>query len=313
MGAQPEVFALQPQGLVPAEPLLTPVLEPLGVLARLAEPLQLHHLQFPKPEDEVSSRDLIAKAAADLGNAEGNPLPRAVDHVLEVDEDPLRGLGPEVDHCALVVDRADEGLEHEVELTRLAERTPAVGTGGPLQLVRAPALMALAEAVNQRITEVGEMARRLPHRGIHQDRRLQSLHVVPEVDDLSPPGIADAPAQPHPQGSEVVHRVDAAVDLTALENKASTLAQRDQRLQRIGGGFRHFNLQRSRQGAPKGPGLNQWASFYWRRRSALPHLELSGSRHQHGPARTPHRPRLAIPTDPGRLIDGDHLTLSPQP
>ena len=37
-------------------------------------------------------------------------------HVLEVDEDALRGLGTQVDDARRVLDRAHEGLEHQVEL-----------------------------------------------------------------------------------------------------------------------------------------------------------------------------------------------------
>ena len=42
-------------------------------------------------------------------------------YVLEVDEDPLRGLGAQVDGRALLLDRPDRRLEHQVEVARLGQ------------------------------------------------------------------------------------------------------------------------------------------------------------------------------------------------
>ena len=61
----------------------------------MAEELDLHLLELARAEGEVPRRDFVAKTLADLGDAEGNPHPRAVADVLEVDEHALGGLGAE--------------------------------------------------------------------------------------------------------------------------------------------------------------------------------------------------------------------------
>src|SRR5690606_22288013 len=74
-----------------------PVLEPLLVRARLDEELHLHLLELAGPEDEVARRDLVAERLADLRDPERHALAGRRQDVLEVDEDPLRRLRPEVD------------------------------------------------------------------------------------------------------------------------------------------------------------------------------------------------------------------------
>src|SRR2546422_155497 len=80
-----------------------------------------------QPKDRVPRSDLVAKRLADLGDAEGRPHPGRAEHVGEVDEDALCRLGPEIDLGAGVLDRSDEGLEHQVELTGFGELTAIVG------------------------------------------------------------------------------------------------------------------------------------------------------------------------------------------
>ena len=50
-------------------------------------------LELSGPKDEVAGRDLVAKRLADLRDPERRLLARELQDVLEVDEDPLRGLG----------------------------------------------------------------------------------------------------------------------------------------------------------------------------------------------------------------------------
>src|SRR5690606_27664450 len=99
-----------------------PVLEPLLVRARLDEELHLRLLELAGPEDEVARRDLVAERLADLRDPERHALAGRRQDVLEVDEDPLRRLRPEVDGGRRLLDRAHERLEHEIEHPRLAER-----------------------------------------------------------------------------------------------------------------------------------------------------------------------------------------------
>ena len=88
----------------------------------MAEELDLHLLELPRAESEVSRRDLVAEALADLGDAKGNPHAAAIEHVLEVDEDALGGLGPQEGGVFFAAQRADDRLEHQIEFARLGER-----------------------------------------------------------------------------------------------------------------------------------------------------------------------------------------------
>ena len=63
------------------------------------EELDLHLLELARAEDEVAGRDLVAERLADLRDAERRLLARELQHVLEVDEDALRGLGAQEDRA----------------------------------------------------------------------------------------------------------------------------------------------------------------------------------------------------------------------
>ena len=65
----------------------------------MAEELDLHLLELARAEGVVARVDLVAKRLADLGDAERQLEPRAVEDVLEVDEDALGGFGAEVGDC----------------------------------------------------------------------------------------------------------------------------------------------------------------------------------------------------------------------
>jgi hypothetical protein len=61
----------------------------------MAEELDFHLLELARAEREVARRDLVAETLADLRDAERHADARAVDDVLEVDEDALRRFRPE--------------------------------------------------------------------------------------------------------------------------------------------------------------------------------------------------------------------------
>ena len=71
---QTELRRVYPQRLHPLEPLVSPVVKPCCIGTRLHEELHLHLLEFPRPEDEVARRDLVAKRFADLRYAEWDLL-----------------------------------------------------------------------------------------------------------------------------------------------------------------------------------------------------------------------------------------------
>src|SRR5262249_26106748 len=112
---------------VPALADLDPLAGPALGFPRRHDELHLHPLELPRPEDGLAGRDLVAERLADLGYAEGRLLARERHHVLEVDEDALRRLRPQVDLRALARDRSDVGLEHQVELARLRQLAAALG------------------------------------------------------------------------------------------------------------------------------------------------------------------------------------------
>ena len=220
--------------MVPLHAPGPPPLEPLLVGAGLHEELHLHLLELAGPEDEVPRRDLVAERLPDLGDPERDLLARRVEDVEVVDVDPLRGLRPEVHDRGLLLDRPHERLEHEVEQPGLGERPlgPADGAlrvglaGGALDLrvVGAEAVLALL-AVHQRIGEPGDVPRRLPHGGMHQDRRVEALDVVPGVHHGPPPAVLDVLLELHAERTVVPDRAETTVDLGGLEDESAPLAR----------------------------------------------------------------------------------------
>ena len=119
-------------------------------------------------------------------------------HVGEVEEDALRGLGPQVVQAGLVLDHAEVGLEHHVEGARLGPRAAgaAVGAGDDslmstvsgssmpllagvllLQVVLAEPLVA-GLALGQRVAERAEVAAGLPGARRQDDARVEADHVL---------------------------------------------------------------------------------------------------------------------------------------
>ena len=220
---------------VPALALFEPVLEPIGRVRGRHEELHLHLLELPRTEDEVAGRDLVAEGLADLRDPERRFLARELQDVLEVDEDALRRLGSQVDGRAGLLDGADRGLEHEVEVARLREvallRFPRMlrgfaPAGELLEVIRPEALLARA-AVDERVREAFEVARGLPHARVLDDRRVDRDDVVALLDHRPPPLRLDVVLQQHAVVPVVIGRADAAVDLRGGEHEAATLGQRD--------------------------------------------------------------------------------------
>ena len=93
---EPQVVRIQAEIAVPGQPGLDPALVPVLVGAWLDEELHLHLLELAGAEDEVPRRDLVPERLADLADAERDLPARGLLDVLEVDEDSLGGLGPQV-------------------------------------------------------------------------------------------------------------------------------------------------------------------------------------------------------------------------
>src|SRR5712691_5542714 len=96
--------------------LVDPVVVPLLGLVWWHEELHLHLLELAHAEQEVARCDLVAERLTDLRDAERRLAPRELRHVLEVDEDALRGLRSQIRARRRIFHRADLRLEHEVEL-----------------------------------------------------------------------------------------------------------------------------------------------------------------------------------------------------
>src|SRR5437899_4073770 len=96
----------EPVAQIPVEPFVDPVAVPLLGLGGRDEELHLHLLELAHAEEEVPGRDLVAERLARLRDPERRLAARELRDVLEVDEDPLRRLRPEVRLRAGLLDRA---------------------------------------------------------------------------------------------------------------------------------------------------------------------------------------------------------------
>src|SRR3954454_767770 len=251
--AQTELLRPDSEIGVPAQPLAHPVLMPVGGLGRRDEELHLHLLELERPEDEIARRDLVAKGLADLRDSEGRLLAGEAEDVLEVDEDALRGLGPEVRPVRFVLHRADEGLEHQVEPARLGELAAAdramdlalgvlVAELVLTEVVLAKAPLALTEALHERVGEAGEMPGGLPDPGVLDDRGVERDDVIPFLEHRAPPLALHVVLQQDAVVAVVVGVPESAVDLRGGEDESAPLAEGDDLVE---GHFRHWR-QRNR-------------------------------------------------------------------
>ena len=236
--AQPDLIGPDAELHVPAHALLEPVLVPLLRLVRRDEVLHLHLLELARAEDEVAGGDLVAERLADLRDSERRLLTRELQDVLEVEEDPLGGLGAQEDARALLRDRAHVGLEHQVEHARLGQLAAALGAAqlalglGLAQVILAPAPLALAEALDERVGEALEVAGGLPRLRVEQDRRVQGDDVVAQLEHRAPPLVLDVVLQEDAVVPVVVGVRETAVDLGRREDEPAPLAQGDDRVHR---------------------------------------------------------------------------------
>jgi hypothetical protein len=224
---------------------------PLGRVVRRDEKLDLHLLELAGAEDEVPGGDLVPERLPDLGDPERGLLPAELEDVLEVDEDPLRGLRAQVDLHPGLLGGAHQGLEHEVELARLGELAAALRAadlalcvlGAELllaEVVLAPAPLTLAQALDEGIGEALEVARGLPDSRVHQDRGVEGDHVVALLQHRPPPLGLDVVLQQDAVVAVVIGRRHPTVDLRGLEDEAPPLAEGDDLVERDFGLVRGF-------------------------------------------------------------------------
>ena len=92
MIAGTHLVILHAEGLQPIDAVLLPVSEPLQVSTRLAEELQLHLLELPGTEGEVTRRNLVTEGLTNLSDTKRDLLSGGSLYVLEVYKDTLRSL-----------------------------------------------------------------------------------------------------------------------------------------------------------------------------------------------------------------------------
>ena len=240
VGAQEQVVGLDAELGVPAHPLVHPVLVPLAGVVGRDEELHLHLLELARAEDEVARRDLVAERLADLGDPERRLLARELKDVLEVDEDALGGLRPQVDLGARLGRRPDVGLEHQVELARLAELAAALAGSGsrrsgrrpPRRSPRAGDPRASARLHLPRHWTSGSLK---PPRWPDASQTRGCWMIAESIATMSSRSVSiarhhsvlDVVLEQHPVVAVVVGRADPSVDLGGGEDEAAALAERD--------------------------------------------------------------------------------------
>src|SRR5205085_10123136 len=185
---------------------------------------------------EVPGRDLVAERLPRLRDAEGELLPARLLHGDEVHELLLRRLGREVDDARVVLHRAHVGLEHQVELLRLAELGVAAFWADALLEGVLPEPVVAVEAFDQRVGEAGDVTAGLPHLRRHEDRCLEAHDVVAEMHHRAPPRVSDVPSELHTEGAVVPGGAETAVDLAGRKGDAPALAERDDGVHDVGHG-----------------------------------------------------------------------------
>ncbi len=220
----PELRRAHPEAKKPLPPLLAPVVKPFVVRSRLHKELHLHLLKLAGPKEKILRVYFIAERFADLRDPVRNLLPRSRHHIQEIHVDSLGSLRPKVDNSTRVLHGADKRFEHEIEtscvrelpfsltldgLTTLVRR---IATLGFLQLIRAKTCLALA-TINHRISEMLNVAARLPDTRLHQDRGVDALDVVAKR-HRPPPFFFDVPEQFNTKRAVVPASAQTTVNLT---------------------------------------------------------------------------------------------------
>jgi hypothetical protein len=116
-------------------------------------------------------------------------------------------------------------------------------TGRLAELIRPEAELARA-AVDERVTEAGDVAGRLPDARVEDDRRVERDDVIPLLDHRLEPAGPDVVLGQDAVVAVVVGGAEAAVDLGGGEDEAAPAGQRDDLVHRhgVGGGHRPWTL-----------------------------------------------------------------------
>ena len=221
---------------VPLKTSTAPIVVPARTILRRHEELQLHLLELAGPEDEVAWCDLVTERLAYLRDSERRLLATRLQDIGEVDEHALRRLGAQIDLRTGTFDRAGISLEHQVERPCFGERPGSAATWAHvlvLQMILAETLLALA-TVDEGVAEIGEVSARLEDLGRTEDRRVDQHDVVPLLNHVPNPGFTHVAQHQGAEGSVVVTRTKAAVDLRRRVDEAAPLGEIDDLIQVVG-------------------------------------------------------------------------------
>ena len=240
---------------VPRGANVDPVLMPLLVGSGFDEELHLHLLELTGTEDEVPRRDLVAERLTCLRDAEWRLLAGTGEHVLEIDENALGGLGTQVVQTRLILDGAEVGLKHHVEVSGfgplplvaavgtvdLLERDgirvgdPVLGCVALLQMISAHPLVT-RQALSQRVVEHSDVSRGHPHLTRQDDRGVKTNDVIAAGDHGTPPLPLDVLLKLDAEWAVIPRSTGAAIDLPTRENESASLTEVDDIVECASGG-----------------------------------------------------------------------------
>jgi len=127
---EPVLSIAETHGLVPAHPLIEPVLEPFHLLTGLNKKLHFHLFKFTHTKNELPGNNFVPEGLANLGNTKGDFHPAGFLDVQVVNEYPLGGLRTQVYGVCLIADGTQLGFKHQVKLPYVSPVTGARdGTG----------------------------------------------------------------------------------------------------------------------------------------------------------------------------------------
>ena len=253
MVAQSEIVARHAEIIEELLAVILPVFEPFEVGAGFAEKLQLHLLKLADTEDKVAGRDLVAERLADLTDAEGELLARGARNVLEVDEDPLRRLGAEIQLGGGILSDTLIGLEHQIELADVGEVLRTAGRAcDPVvrdvlghflvcpagridvemvlcrvildQLIGAMTRFARL-AAHQRVGKAADVTGSNPDLGVHDDRAVKTDIVLAVLHKALPPCALDVVLELNAERTVIPRVCKTAVDLGTGIHKAAVFAE----------------------------------------------------------------------------------------
>src|SRR5262249_50219054 len=129
-----------------------------------------------------------------------------------------------------IFERPHKRFEHEVELTWLGEFAAALWTffgsqNRGVELIRTETGLTLL-TIHQRIHKTGDVARRLPNPGMHQDRSVNPLDILP-IRHPPPPALLHMALELDPERPNTQTRFNPAIDLARRKNKTSALTERN--------------------------------------------------------------------------------------